>query len=71
MCTGDQHIIARRVHGLERVDQSGAVKSGDHVEKPWQFRAHPFDGAQSPIRGAYVERFTKSWEQKGQVVVER
>lgn len=70
LCKRDDHVIDRRVNGFERVGKGGAVEIFAPVEKPRQFCAHAFDGAQSPMRRASLERCTKSLEQHGEVVVE-
>jgi hypothetical protein len=43
----DYHGINMLMQRLECVGNGGVVEFGNHVEKPRQFRAHVFWGAQS------------------------
>ena len=70
LCQRDSHGIARLFHGLAGAGHGGAVECFAHGEKERQFRAHLFDGAQSAMRRAYVERCPQSGQQQGPVVVE-
>ena len=66
----DSNGIARRVQGLARVGNGGAVALGDPGEKPRQFRAHVCDGAQSAMRRASGSSFTQHVAPHGELVVE-
>ena len=54
LCKRGDKVIEMLGQGRERCGNGGAIKLCDHLEKPREFRAYSFSGAQSAMRRADV-----------------